>query len=172
MVFPCEFWIKLSFFFCSFTVGNSLTFPLLLPSSTHDNIRGGGRRNSANRVGDIRLHFQGVERIELPQFPHLRRAEARNQCDQRCLSEPLIPSIRHASSPPLPLYSFSHLYTLKRSRAHFFFNAQLHFFPYFFHAGCALLWLTRSVIPRRACYDVPRAFSDIQHVSDVLFAHR
>lgn len=81
----------------------------------------GGERNWANRVGDIRLHFQGVERIELPQFPHLRRTEARNQCDQRCLSEPLIPSIRHASSPPLPLYSFSHLYTLKRSRAHFFF---------------------------------------------------
>lgn len=48
----------------------------------------------ANRVRDIRLHFRGVEGIELPQFPHLRHTEARDQC---CLSEPLIHPVRYAS---------------------------------------------------------------------------
>lgn len=80
---------------------------------------GGGKGDSANRVGDIRLHFQGVEGIELPQFPHLRRTEARNQCNQCCLSEPLIHAVRHASFRS-PLYS--HLYTLQRSCSHLFLH--------------------------------------------------
>lgn len=151
MVFPWEFWIKISFFFLLFFYSREFSDTPASISLFHPWQHKGGE---ANRVGDIRLHFQGVERIVLPQFPHLRRTEARNQCDQCCLSEPLIPSIRHTSSPPLALYSSSHLYNLKHSRALFFF------------------FLTQDVIPRRPCCDAPRAFSDIQHVSDVLFAHR
>lgn len=107
--------------FCSFTAEKqkSQIFTLLFPTSTHDNRGGGGKGDSANRVGDIRLHFQGVEGIELPQFPHLRRTEARNQCNQCCLSEPLIHAVRHASFCS-PLYS--HLYTLQRSCSHLFLH--------------------------------------------------
>lgn len=45
---------------------------------------------SANRVGDVRPHRQGVEGIKFPWFPHLRRTEAREQCEQHCLRAPVV----------------------------------------------------------------------------------
>lgn len=112
----------------------------------------GGEGDSANRVGDIRLHFQGVEGIELPQFPHLRRTEARNQCNQCCLSEPLIHTVRHASFRS-PLYS--HLYTLQRSCSIFFYTWP-HFPPFLSRSLC-FPRVNRDVITGGAWCSAPRA---------------
>lgn len=95
---------------------------------------------SANRVGDVRPHHQGVEGIGFPWFPHLRPTEARERCEQCCLSVPV------CFFPPLSLlfilsvtvapfsfslYSLSRLYTLKHSWFHLF----MHSFrsPFSFH---------------------------------------
>lgn len=81
-----------------------------------------------NWVGDIRLHFQGVEGIEFPPFPHLRPTEARecgsySYCQILLLSFPVLHAATVPFIPP-------------------FFYAQLHFLL-FIRACCVSLLLSR-----------------------------
>lgn len=75
---------------------------------------------SANRVGDVRPHHQGVEGIGFPWFPHLRPTEARERCEQCCLSVPVC----FFSSPQSLVHSVSY------SRTFFFFSLFTQSFMY------------------------------------------
>lgn len=95
--------IRIFYFFFSFTAEKqalqifTLRFPPYVVMGAGEGV--GGCGGSAKRLGDIHLHFQGVEGIELPQFPHRGPTEASDQCERCCLSEPLVRSVRHASFP-------------------------------------------------------------------------
>lgn len=145
---------------------------------------------SANRVGDIRPHRQGVEGIGFPWFPHLRPTEAREQREQCCLRAPVCffsLSVSYSVSQ-LHLfffYSFNCPHTLKHSWLHLFlctlsvltFSLIVHLFP--------SLSCQPDIITCRGSCNAPRASRitcclpaymskhiTIQHLSALLLDHR
>lgn len=106
---------------CSSDISSLLGFSQSLAPLGPSGQTSGG---SANRVGDVRPHHQGVEGIGFPWFPHLRPTEARERCEQCCLSVPV------CFFPPSVSFSFSRLYILKHSWFHLFMHSSGS--PFFF----------------------------------------